>query len=290
MKKLWLIVILAFAASLALADLTYTFKNSGWDDKGKDKMVQTGTAYLKEPSFFRFDFKESNNPLMGPDTWMFSKDMKTMYLVNPKEKTYSVMDMEGMVKALGGMMEGMIKMDVENPKAGVARGTQDQKVAGYACKHWVMDTSYTMKMKVLFMKTTTHVSSHRDIWAADSFPLMLKDFYQNSAIRSGYKELDKVIEVEAIKVPGYILKTKSTTENKSDKGEVTKSTNEFEILTISPGAVSASLFEIPAGYKEVSLMQGMMEGGEKKGRRRKRATRKRRTIPSRPSSGSSGLT
>jgi hypothetical protein len=264
MRKLWLFVVLTFAASMALADLTYTFKSTGWQDKGKEKTIQTGSAYLKEPSFFRIDYKESNNPMMGPDTWMFSKDLKTMTFVNPKEKTYSVMDMEALMKSMGGMMDTMIKMEVENPKAAVTRGTQDQAVAGYPCKHYVMDSSYTMKMKVLFMKTTAQVNSHRDIWAADSFPLMLKDYFQNSAIRSGYKELDKVIEVEAIKVPGYILKTKSTTENKSDKGEVTKSYNEFEILTISPGGVSASLFEVPAGYKEVSLMEGMMQGSDEK--------------------------
>lgn len=278
MKKIFMALFI-LVASLALADLTYTFKSTNESNKGKDKMVQTGTGYLKAPNLFRVDFTESNNPTMKTGTWMFSKDLKTLTFVNPKEKTYSVMDMEEMIKAMGSVVNSMVKMDVENPKAVLTRGTQDQMVAGFSCKHYIMDTSYIMKMKVLFMKTTTQVTSHRDIWAADSFPLMVRDFFQNSAFRSGFKELDKLIRLEEGKVPGFMLKTRFTTENKNDKGQITRSTGEFEILNLKTGAVSDSLFEVPAAYKEVSMMEGMTQGQGGKGGKKEKGDKEEEDNP-----------
>jgi outer membrane lipoprotein-sorting protein len=263
MKKLFG-VLLFLAASLALADVTYTFKTTNSGDKAKETMVQTGTGYLKAPNLFRVDYTESNNPVMASGTWMFSKDLKTLYFVNPKEKTYSVMDMDGMIKAAGAMANAVVQMEVENPKASLIRGTQDQALAGFSCKHYVMDTSYTMKMKVLFMKSSSQVSTHRDLWASDGFPITMRDYFQSQAFLSGYRELDKVIELEKVKVPGYILKTRSTTETKSEKGQISRSTGEFEILTLKTGTVPASSFEVPQGYKEVSFMEGMAQGSEGK--------------------------
>ena len=263
MKKLF-VALLLLVASSALTDVTYTFKSTNSGDKAREPMVQNGTGYLKAPNLFRVDYAESNNPVMAAGTWMFSKDLKTLYFVNPREKTYSVMDMEGMIKAMGAMAGAMVQMEVENPKASLARGTQDQMVAGFACKHYVMDTSYLMKMKVLFMKSASQVVTRRDLWAADGFPLTMKDYFQNQAFLSGYKELDKLIELEKVKAPGYVLKTRSTTETKSDKGTVSHSTGEFEILTLKTGTVPASYFEIPQGYKEVGFMGGMTQGSDQK--------------------------
>jgi len=263
MKKLFAVLLL-LVASLALTDVTYTFKATNSGDKARQPVVQNGTGYLKAPNLFRVDYTESNNPALAAGTWMFSKDLKTLYFVNPKDKTYSVMDMEAMIKAMGTMANAMVQMEVENPKASLARGTQDQMVAGFACKHYVMDTSYTMKMKVLFMKSASQVVTHRDLWAADGFPLAMKDYFQNQAFLSGYKELDKLIDLEKVKAPGYVLKTRSTTESKTDKGQVSRSTGEFEILTLKTGTVPASYFEIPQGYKEVSFMEGMTQGSDQK--------------------------
>ena len=253
MKRALIILALILTAALAAADMTYAFKGTSWSDANKDKVLSNGKAFLKEPSFFRIEFTESTNPMMGTGTYMISNDGKTILLVNPKEKTFSKMDMEQILKmtqALGGMVE----MKVENPKATQARGTQDMAVAGLPAKHYVMDTSYTMKVKVLFMKSSSQVSSHKDLWFTESFPVMVMDYFQSKSVKTGFGELDKLIELEKTKVPGVLVKSKTTSESKDDKGKVTKSYDEFEITTWEKASLSADLFQVPAGYKEVPLL------------------------------------
>jgi len=253
MKRALIVLALLLTAALAAADMTYAFKGTSWSDANKDKVLSNGKAFLKEPSFFRIEFTESTNPMMGTGTYMISNDGKTILLVNPKEKTYSKMDMEQILKmtqALGGMVE----MKVENPKATQARGTQDMAVAGLPAKHYVMDTSYTMKVKVLFMKSSSQVSSHKDLWFTESFPVVVMDYFQSRSVKTGFGELDKLIELEKTKVPGVLVKSKTTSESKDDKGKVTKSYDEFEITTWEKASLSADLFQVPAGYKEVPLL------------------------------------
>lgn len=259
MKRCAIALILILAAALAGADITYTFQGTSWSDANKDKILTNGKAFLKEPSFFRIEFSESNNPLMGSGTYMVSNDAQTIYLVNPAEKTYSKLDMEQllkMVQALGGMVE----MKVENPKAVHARGTQDATIAGLPAKHYTMDTSYTMKVKVMFIKSSSQVSSHKDLWFTESFPVQVMDYFQSKSVKTGFGELDKIIELERTKVPGVLLKSKSTTENKDQKGKVTKSYDEFEITAWEKASLSADLFSVPAGYKETSMLGGSAEG------------------------------
>lgn len=262
MKRALIVLALTLTAALAAADMTYTFKGTSWSDASNDKVLSNGKAFLKEPAFFRIEFTESTNPLMGTGTYMISNDGKTILLVNPKEKTYSKLDMEALLKmaqSLGGMME----MKVENPKATNARGTQDMAVAGLPAKHYVMDTSYTLKVKVLFMKSSSQVSSHKDLWYTESFPVMVMDYFQAKSVKTGFGELDKLIELEKTKVPGVLVKSKTTSENKDDKGKVTKNYDEFEITAWEKASLGADLFQVPAGYKETPMLGvAGAEGGE----------------------------
>ena len=264
MKRIAFVLILILAA-FAMADVTYTFKGTNWSDANKEKVLSNGKAFLKEPAFFRIEFTESTNPMMGTGTYMISNDGKTILLVNPKEKTFSKLDMEQILKltqALGGMME----MKVENPKATQARGTQDMTVAGLPAKHYVMDTSYTMKVKVLFMKSSSQISSHRDLWYTESFPIAVMDYFQARGVKSGFGELDKLIELEKVKVPVILLKSKMTSESKDEKGKgkVTKSYDEFEITAWEKASLSPDLFVVPAGYKETPMLGVAGEEGEGK--------------------------
>ena len=263
MKRTAFALVLLLAAAFAAADMTYTFKGTSWSDANKDKVLSNGKAFLKEPAFFRIEFTESTNPMMGTGTYLISNDGKTILLVDPKEKNYSKLDMEQILKltqSLGGMME----MKIENPKATQARGTQDMAVAGLPAKHYVMDTSYTMKVKVLFMKSSTQVSSHKDLWFTESFPVMVMDYFQSKAVKTGFGELDKIIELERTKVPGVLVKSKTVSESKDDKGKVTKSTDEFEITSWEKASLGADLFQVPAGYKEVPLLGAAAGEGEGK--------------------------
>jgi hypothetical protein len=162
------------------------------------------------------------------------------------------------VQAVGGMME----MKVENPKASQSRGPQDTTVAGLPAKHYVMETSYTLKVKVLFMKSSSQVSSHKDLWFTESFPVQVMDYFQNRSVKTGFGELDKLIELERTKVPGILVKSRTATENKDDKGKVTKSWDEFEITGYEKTALADDLFKVPAGYKETPLLGVAMEGAE----------------------------
>jgi hypothetical protein len=257
MKRILFLVVLTLAAAFVAADVTYTFQGTNWSDAAKEKVLTNGKAFLKEPAFFRIDFSESTNPLMGTGTSLVSKDGQTLYLINPKEKTYSKFDLEEMLKAAGGMMQamgGMMDIKIENPKATQKRGTQDATIAGFPASHYIVESSYAMKVKVLFMKTNTQVTTRRDLWYTEAFPIGVKDYFQVRSIKSGFGELDKLIELETLKIPGVLLKSKSVSESKDEKGKMTKSYDEFEITAWEKASLGADLFEVPAGYKEVPLL------------------------------------
>ena len=65
-------------------------------------------------------FRESGNPMFHEGAYLLTKDGgKTLYLVDPKEKTYAVWDLDAMVGMAGAMMQGMgplLKVEVSDPK------------------------------------------------------------------------------------------------------------------------------------------------------------------------------
>jgi hypothetical protein len=206
-------------------------------------------------------FLTSNgNPMAQAGTYILSKDGgKTIYLVNPQDKTYAEWSLQGMLGAVGAIMNGMgplLKVQFADLKSTKLGEDDGGTVAGLPTRHYKYRTTYTMTVKVLGMGNTADVVSDQDVWATSKLTdLGLGVWLRAEPQRTGNAEFDKLIAAESGRFQGFPLKVVSTstsTPKKGDKTTTTRSTMEVTSLDAN-ASIPASTFEIPAGYKETQI-------------------------------------
>jgi hypothetical protein len=206
-------------------------------------------------------FLESNgNPVAQQGTYIVTKDGgKTLYLVNPQEKTYAQWDLQGMLGVVGAVMNGMgplLRIQFSDPKTEKLAEDDGGLVAGVPTRHYKYRTSYTMTVKVLGMGNTANVVSEQDVWAATkATDAGLGVWLRAEPTHTGNKEFDKLLTSSAAQFQGFPLKVvtvSTSTQQKGNRQTVTHSTMEVTQFDAS-ASVPASAFEIPAGYKETQI-------------------------------------
>lgn len=215
----------------------------GWADGGKS----------------RVEFRESGNPLMKKGTFLITKDGgKTVYLVNPQEKTYAVWDLESMLGGVGGMMNGvgaLLKIEISDPKVVKELEEDGGVLVGLPTRHVRYRTSYSMTMKIMGRGNTNDVVIDQDVWVAPKLQDLALGIWLRTP-RTGNEQIDKLIKAESGKIQGIPLKTVSvstSTDKKRGSTQVTRTTMEVTQLDTA-ATVPPSSFELPAGYKEIEMM------------------------------------
>ncbi|MES1245453.1 MAG: DUF4412 domain-containing protein [Acidobacteriota bacterium] len=269
-QKFILTLILALAALPAFAGVHYksVTKTEDAQTRGSSMEVEGWVAGDKA----RVEFKESGNPVARQGSWLLTKDGgKTIYLVDPEEKTYAEWNLQAMLGLVGNVMQGMgplLKIEFSDPKVEKLLEEDGGTVAGLATRHYRYRTSYIMKMRVLGMANEASVVTEQDIWATDRLQdVALGIWLRSDPPRTGNEQFDKLIAAEAGKTRGFPLKTvtvSTTTQKKGNKQTVTRSTMEVTQLDTS-ATVPGSSFEIPAGYKETQLVPAAGEGEGEEG-------------------------
>ena len=215
----------------------------------------------------RIQFAESKNAMTPKGSYILTTDGgETIYLVNPKEETYSESDLEALMATVGEVMEGMGDMfDVEitDPKVELLLEEDGGTLAGFSTTHHRFRTSYSMKMKVMGMKRSSDIVSVSDIWSTHE----IKDKAMGVWLRReppdmGHTGLDKLIAAELSKVKGFPLKSieEQTSVNKKGKESVTRTITEVD--KVEKVSVDPDLFVIPDHYTETDAMTGLDEGQE----------------------------
>jgi hypothetical protein len=212
----------------------------------------------------KIEFAESKNPMMGKGTYLMTHDGgTTVYLVNPKEKTYAVWDMAGMMGFAGGAM-GMVNMKISDPTVEKLLEEAGGSMLGYPTTHYKYRTSYTMSMSVLGMKSQTKTVQEDDTWSTTALPEGALGVWLRSEPPSfGNEELDTLVKVEMGKVHGIPLKKVTVTTSADSKGKKSEpSTTTMEVTKLESMDVPAETFVIPADYQETSLFPAGMEEKE----------------------------
>lgn len=212
-------------------------------------------------------FRESSQPMMETGTYLLTKDGgKTIYLVNPEEKTYAEWNLQamlGMAGALtGGGMGPMFKMDFSEPKIEKLADEAGGAIAGLPTRHTKYRTSYTVTVKVMGMGNTSDVVTEQDVWSTDQLQDTGLGVWLRAAPRSGNEQLDKLIAAEMGKVSGFPLKTVTVTTTKGKKGKETVTRATMEVTSLDRTDVADSTFALPAGYKETQLLPEGMFGAK----------------------------
>jgi hypothetical protein len=260
MRKLAVLVVLMTLAiaTQSSAGVYYVAKTTAEGGRAAAQQAMVVKAWASGDAG-KVVFEQSGNPVMGQGTYLITKDGgKTMFLVNPKDKTYMQWDMESMLGFLGGAMK-MMHFTYSNPKVEKLGEDPDGLVAGIPTTHYRYRTSYTVSMSMMMIHKTTHTVKEEDIWAAPKLvEAALGIWLRKTPPKTGNEELDNMMRAEMGKIQGFPLKIRTVSTQTDEKGKTETTTTEMEVTELQIESVPASTFEIPADYKETT-----MTGGEK---------------------------
>lgn len=214
-------------------------------------------------------FVESKgNPMAQQGTYILSKDGgKTLYLVNPEEKTYAEWSLQGMLGAVGAVMNGMgplLKIQFSDLKVDKISEEDGGTLLGLPTKHVKYRSSYTMSIKVLGMGNVTDVVSEQEVWATTKLTdAGMGVWLRSEPPRTGNAEFDRLIAAEGGKFQGLPLKMVTVSTSTPKKGgKPTTTRSSMEVTEIDANAtVPASAFEIPSGYEETQIMPAQPGSG-----------------------------
>lgn len=199
-------------------------------------------------------FTESGSPGMEKGQYIVTKDGgKTLFLVDPSEKSYAEWDLEAMMATLGNMMESLgpiVNFQIDNVEVQELGDEAGPELLGLPTRHHTFRTTYDMKIKVMGMGRTNRVESDQEVWSTTALDHDAMTVLLRNAPTTGFGELDELVRAEMGKVRGFPLKSvtrSTTTGQKGKRSSTTVMTTEVTELDASAN-VAASTFEIPEDY------------------------------------------
>jgi Domain of unknown function (DUF4412) len=216
----------------------------------------------------RLDFTQSMSPggWMGSGTYMITNGPKgTVTSVDPSKHQYTVMDIAEMGKAASdaqSALGGMAKIEFADVKVDLQDLGAGEPIDGYATYKYKLSQSFTMKMTVLGHVINSPSTSTTDIWIAPQLDgLMDPSARPMVATPSGpMAELMKQLTAEYSKIKKG-LPLKRTTTSVSGVGARQHTTTMTTLITnVKKSPISASVFEVPAGYTKVDLAAAVGAG------------------------------
>ena len=260
---------LFLAAAPGFAGIHYKATTTTQDAASKTNQIKVESWVAGDSAKVVF-LESGGNPVAQEGTYIVTQDGgRTLYLVNPEEKTYAKWDLQSMLGTIGSVMNGLgplLKIQFSNVKVDKVSEGDGGTLLGLPTRNSKFRTSYTMTIKVLGMGNTSDVVTEQDVWSTTKLQdAGLGVWLRAEPPRTGNAEFDKLISADAYKLTGFPLKivAVSTTTSKKGKTQTTRSTMEVTQLDAN-AAVPAAAFEIPKGYEETQLLptQGAEQQGE----------------------------
>jgi len=257
------------AAPLTFAGVHYTAVTTTEGDNANQRTAVEGWV---DGESAKVVFTDSGNPTMKQGQYILTTDGgQTLFLVDPKEKTYAEWDLEAMLATLGSMMESLgpiVNFEIDNVSVEELGDEAGPEILGLPTRHHSYRTTYDMKIKVMGMGRANHVESDQEVWSTTAIDDDAMTVWLRKAPTTGFGELDELMQAEMGKINGFPLKsvTRSTTTGKKGKRSTTTvMTTEVTELDRS-ASIPASTFEIPEGYTRSEAMVPSEDGeGEEQG-------------------------
>ncbi len=262
MRKLLLLLLLA--ATHGFAGITYTAETRtilGSKDSNGDFRVQGWVSGNRA----RMEFLQSSLPQLESGTYLVSSDGgETVYLVNPRAKTYELWDVSGMISNMADMMRslrGEMRVRFEEPKVEKLLEEEGPKIQNLPTRHYRFRTSYKASID-MYDSETINTVMEEDIWTTNASTEPGVKIFLDRRMSSGDEQLDRILDKEMGKVVGFPLRRLTSTRQETTK-QVTETRSEMSIVELKTLDVADSLFEVPKGFAEVDPNESGLERGLK---------------------------
>jgi len=246
-------VLLAAMPALAAVEFTASI-SSGPRDKST-------TRGLVDGENARIEFVTGKTSGMQKGSYMLTHDGgKTIYLVNPAEKSFMKIDPEKMAATAGQVMnaaKGFMDMRFSNPTVETLVDEKGPTLFDLPTRRVKTKTAYTVETSVFGTKSISHVTREDEMLVTQKmldpgFNLWLKQ----RDIRTGNADIDKLIELESAKIKGFPLKVDSVTKNRDAKGREETVTASYMITSMNKTSAPANAFVMPEGYTDTMAEVG----------------------------------
>ena len=187
----------------------------------------------------------------------------TLYLVDPEKMTITTLDFEQIMGMAGSMMDamgGVVKMEFVDFTTEKISEEPGEAILGHATTRHHYQTGYTMSISVMGFKRESRIETDNQAWCSDDFDAGgLRVWLRPDRFRTGNEEFDQLIRQQYETMDCMPLRNEIVTTT-SGSGDTTVTTTKTEVVVIREESVAASVFELPADYEQVSLMEGITGG------------------------------
>lgn len=212
-------------------------------------------------------FAEAGVPTFEKGQYLLTSDGgQTLYLVDPKEKTYTEWDLAAMLQAFGAIMQSMqplVNLKIDNVEVARLGEEAGGTLLGLPTTHATHRTEYDMTIKVFGMTRASHVETVQQTWSTTELADAGLGVWLRNVPTTGFDDLDALVAAEMGTVRGFPLKTVAMSTTTGQKGKATTSTTTMEVTDLDREATApAGTFELPAGYAKAEMAPAAAEGAE----------------------------
>ncbi len=280
MKRLQtLFVVAALAALPAAADIRYTTRTSSGGDTPNSQMNMVAEGWV-DGERAQIYFRESSNPWMKTGTYLYTPDAgRTLFLVDPEQKTYSEWDLEAILRFAGSVLRGMgplLKFEVQDPEVKLVSEGPGPALLGLPTTEYELHSSYTMLVKVLGFKNQQSIREVSQIVTTTALPDMaLAVWLRNDPPKTGHDGIDQLAERTWTATEGVTLKMRTESTVTGKKGKQQSSWTEFVVTELDANAGGPpDGYGYPESYTRTSMMPteeelAGQEQGEDEGKKKR---------------------
>ncbi len=235
--------------------------SNGFAGQSAGSLTSTVHAWVDGDSA-KVEFQESAEAgLFKAGSYLVTQDGgETLYLVNPEEMTITTLDFDNIIGMAGTMMEamgGVVNMefsDFSNEKVSEGPG---ESILGFSTTLAHFRTGYTMSISVFGFERDSRVDTENRVWCSDELDTNgLRVWLRPDRFRTGNDDFDELIKQQYATMDCLPLRSEIIT-TMSGSGDESVTITTMEVIQLREESVPASVFELPAGYEHVSLMEGI---------------------------------
>lgn len=237
-------------AATAAAQFTFVLTERQGGKSSTTQGFADGAKFRLEPE----ESKSADNP---EGEYAISLDGgRTIYLVDPARQRFARIDTQTLMAKAREQLAALMKqttLQIESPKVETILAEPGEPLDGHPTRHYKVRISYSLH----FLKTDTRRSyvEYQDLW-------MASDIDQPGASNlliyfrpAGDLRIDGAWQRELAQMPGFPLRQVTLRTEVNEDGNSSVSRMSREITKVRTGAVPASLFVLPAGFKEVQAQE-----------------------------------